>query len=64
MMMGHREEMKGGAEYDKLTRWGRKLYGNKAGRATWTKAHFSRRVRREAKIDLRAPSHPIQEDRE
>jgi hypothetical protein len=45
-MMGHRGQMKGGDEYDALTRWKRVLHWRPGVRA-WIKNKFNRRSRRE-----------------
>lgn len=46
-MMGHREELKSGDEYDALTRW-RRYVGYRAGTVKAIKRGFNKRVRREA----------------
>lgn len=51
-MMGHRERMKGGDEWDAFTGW-RRWYYWRAGKLHHIKKKFSRRVRREAKESLR-----------
>lgn len=53
-MMGHREKMKGGDEYDALTRWKKllKVFA-KPGLARQAKQKFNRRVRKEAKAEAR-----------
>jgi hypothetical protein len=45
-MMGHREKMKGGEEYDMLCRRSRNLLHQWAGRASAAKRAFSRRMRK------------------
>jgi hypothetical protein len=50
-MMGHRAELKGGAEYDALSRW-RNYYHFKSGTRRWIKRKFSRRQRREARKEM------------
>lgn len=53
-MMGHREKLKGGNEYDALTKARKRYkYLEKPGVSHWVKKHFSRRVRKEAKHDAR-----------
>lgn len=55
-MMGHREKMRGGDEYDAFTRWKKllKVFA-KPGIAVKTKKRFNRRVRKQAKAEtLRA----------
>ena len=53
-MMGHREKIKGGDEYDAFTNWRRVLcYTRRPGVTKSIKAKFSRRVRRELKVELR-----------
>lgn len=47
-MMGHREKLRGGSEYDFLTR-ARRYYAKRAGKIRWWKRNFSKRVRRDAK---------------
>lgn len=47
-MMGHREPMKGGSEYDALTR-AKRFYHWKPGVRQWIKRQFSKRVRKAAK---------------
>ena len=51
-MMGHREQLKGGSEYDCLTKW-RKYMKNHSGESHSVKKKFSRRVRREIKLEIR-----------
>ncbi len=48
-MMGPRAKMKGGEEYDALTRW-RRFRIWKAGMRPWAKRKFRRRERHEAKL--------------
>jgi len=50
-MMGHREELKSGDEYDALTRW-RKYVGYRAGTVKAIKRKFNKRIRRESKCNL------------
>jgi hypothetical protein len=45
-MMGHREKMKSGEEYDMLCRRSRNLLHHRAGRAKDAKRTFSRRMRK------------------
>ena len=53
-MMGHREPLKGGDEYDVFTGWRKVLkYTSRAGVCRWVKAKFNRRMRREAKSEIR-----------
>lgn len=49
-MMGHRERMKGGDEYDALTGWKKllKVFA-KPGLSSKAKTKFNRRVRKQAK---------------
>lgn len=47
-MMGHREELKGGFEWDAFTGW-RRVHNWNPGVRRYIKARFNRRVRREAK---------------
>lgn len=49
-MMGHREPLKYGHEWDALTRWRRHLR-KRAGKFKRTKIAFNRRVRRTYRID-------------
>jgi hypothetical protein len=49
-MMGHRERLKGGDEYDYLTK-ARRHYGHPRNAAE-IKRGFSKRVRRDAKADV------------
>lgn len=51
-MMGHREKLKGGDEYDALTPWHRFLAWNSTPRSE-IKKRFRRRVRRSKKVELR-----------
>lgn len=53
-MMGHREMMKGGDEYDALTGWKKvlKVFA-KPGLAMKAKRKFNRRVRKLAKAEMR-----------
>lgn len=50
-MMGHREKLKGGLEFDALTGW-RRFYKFKAGERKYAKNKLTRRVRREVKAKL------------
>lgn len=52
-MMGHKEPMKGGAEFDAFSRWRKHLHWTR-GHLAWIKKHFNRRVRREARAALEA----------
>lgn len=53
-MMGHREKMKGGDEWDDLTKRGR-YYTRRAGTSIrWVKRKFNKRIRRNAKDDTQA----------
>lgn len=54
--MGHREELKGGCEWDNLTP-AKKHYHHKAGGRRFSKAKFNRRVRRLAKLAI-LPTSP------
>ena len=56
-VMGHREQLKGGDEYDVLTQ-ARKYYGFKPGSVKLVKRKFNKRVRREAKQKLADNFHP------
>ena len=51
-MMGHREKLKGGDEYDALTK-ARKVYGPGAGVVKEIKRRFWKRLRREARQMMR-----------
>ncbi len=51
-MMGHRGQLKGGGEYDHLTRWHRFTL-NRPGQRAATKRRFNKRQRREAKLLLK-----------
>jgi hypothetical protein len=48
-MMGHREPMKSGDEYDALTRRGKRVHRWRPGQRRSVKRKFSKRIRREAK---------------
>ena len=50
-MMGHREPLKGGDEWDALTKGGRRVHSFKAGERKVIKRRFNKRVRKDAKID-------------
>ena len=52
-MMGHREKLKGGDEFDALTKTGRRYVRFRAGEAKAVKVKFSRRTRRAAKQQAR-----------
>lgn len=54
-MLGHREQMEGGAEFDALTR-ARRIYKylRRPGVAHGIKKRFSRRVRREQQAEVAA----------
>lgn len=52
-MMGHREKLKTGDEYDRLTKGGHRLFLSRAGKARAIKSRFSRRIRREARQQMR-----------
>lgn len=52
-MMGHRERLKGGDEYDALTKTGRRYLRFRPGEAKAAKARFARRTRRAAKQQAR-----------
>lgn len=54
-MMGHREPMKSGDEYDALTR-AKRFYKWRPGMRAWVKRKFSKRLRREARSVIRAHS--------
>jgi hypothetical protein len=52
-MMGHREKMTNGAEYDVFSSWRKYLcYTSKPGVCKKIKRQFNKRVRRQAKQDL------------
>jgi len=51
-MMGHREQMVGGAEFDAFTRWRRFLHW-KPGMRRWIKRHFWKRIRQHTRQQLR-----------
>jgi hypothetical protein len=53
-MMGHREKLRGGDEWDYFHRYSRSILRWTQGEGKRIKALFSRRVRREAKKDARA----------
>jgi hypothetical protein len=50
-MMGHKEQMKGGDEYDSLTGW-KEFLSFKPGARKKVKRGFNKRVRREAKQEV------------
>lgn len=52
-MMGHREKLKGGDEYDHLRRGSRRVVSHEAGVAAATKRRFNKRQRREWRESLR-----------
>lgn len=51
-MRAHTIPMRGGDEYDALTRWRRFLHW-RAGVRRWIKAHYNRRQRRTARAEIR-----------
>jgi len=53
-MMGHREPLKGGAEWDVLTGW-RKVYAytDKPGVCKSIKRGYNKRIRRQATMQIR-----------
>lgn len=51
-MMGHRETLRGGNEYDAFTRWRRVIIW-KSGEIKAIKKRFNRRIRRREKILIR-----------
>ena len=51
IMMGHKEKMVSGTEYDALTRWKQYLHWN-SGVRKYIKRQFNKRVRKKAKQDL------------
>ena len=55
-MMGHREKMKGGAEYDAFSRVARKLYCylQRSGVAKKVKRGFWKRQRTELRVDRKS----------
>jgi len=50
-VMGHREPLKSGDEYDALTRW-RRVCSYRPGTVKAIKRGFNKRIRREAKHNL------------
>jgi hypothetical protein len=56
-MMGTREKLRGGWEYDALTR-GRRMSRWKAGKAARWKRQFWKRVRRQKREELASQSDP------
>lgn len=48
-MMGYREHLRGGWEWDAFTAWRHVTNANRA----WIKRRFRRRVRRRARVELR-----------
>lgn len=57
-MMGHRERLISGAEYDYLIRRGRRLARPKVGRFTRMKRAFNKRVRRAARLAVSGVAKP------
>jgi len=55
MKRGRTVPMRGGDEYDALTRWRHHLcvFYNNTGLSKWWKRHYNRRVRREASMMCR-----------
>ena len=49
-MMGHREELRSGDEFDAITRGGRSVHRFRAGQRRWVKRKLSRRTRHAAKL--------------
>jgi hypothetical protein len=49
-MMGHREKLKSGNEWDFLTR-AKRFYRKRAGFRAWVKRTFNKRVRRDARLN-------------
>jgi len=49
MMMGHREKLKGGDEYDLLRRGSRRVNPHRAGQVSALKRQFNKRQRRNAR---------------
>lgn len=49
-MMGHREPLRSGDEYDYLTKQGRRVIRPKAGKFSRVKRAFNRRVRKTARL--------------
>lgn len=48
-MMGHREPMKGGDEYDALSKRAKRFHKWRAGVRAWIKRKFNKRVRQDSK---------------
>lgn len=48
-MMGHREKMKSGDEYDALTMKGKRVHGFRARQRASIKRKFNKRIRRESR---------------
>jgi hypothetical protein len=55
-MMGHRTALKGGMEYDVLTRW-RKVMNMNPGVAKLVKRKYNKRVRSNEKSSIRVQVH-------
>jgi hypothetical protein len=55
-MMGHRTALKGGMEYDVLTRW-RKVMNMNPGVAKLVKRKYNKRVRSNEKSSIRVQIH-------
>lgn len=55
-MMGHRTALKGGMEYDVLTRW-RKFINMNPGVAKLVKRKYNKRVRSNEKSSIRVQVH-------
>jgi len=55
-MMGHRAALKGGMEYDVLTRW-RKVMNMNPGVAKLVKRKYNKRVRSNEKSSIRVQIH-------
>ena len=55
-MMGHRTALKGGMEYDVLTRW-RKFINMNPGVAKLVKRKYNKRVRSNEKSSIRVQIH-------
>ena len=51
-MMGHREELKGGDEWDFLNRYSRRFHFASPGEIRRIKSRFNRRVRRQVKQEI------------
>ena len=59
-MMGHREELKGGDEWDMFSTYWRKLRFTDYGRSHKVKKGFSRRTRRQERMNNRAVFNELQ----